>query len=98
MERAIRTRIHCPFSFGHYTRVAMVCLTVLMAVWTLGNLGRFVVANPPPPIFPPYEQSTGRLGAVACSDARCTRIGLDALRKGGNAADAVSLLADSLYW
>ena len=32
-------------------------------------------------------------GAVACESAVCTSIGIDALEKGGNAADAVSYSA-----
>ncbi|TVY81388.1 Glutathione hydrolase proenzyme [Lachnellula suecica] len=48
----------------------------------------FVVVNPPL-LFPPYQQSSGKSAAVACADERCTRIGLDAVRKGGNAADAM---------
>ncbi|KAK0628790.1 nucleophile aminohydrolase [Bombardia bombarda] len=39
--------------------------------------------NPTPP-----QESEDRLGAVASLDARCSAIGVDILRKGGNAADA----------
>lgn len=40
-------------------------------------------------IYHPY-QSSDKLGAVASESAICSRIGIDLLKIGGNAADAVS--------
>lgn len=59
----------------YFSAVAFALLTVVYL-----SLGAFTgeVDNVP------------RLGAVASLDARCSQIGTDVLREGGNAADAVS--------
>ena len=68
---------------------AMACFISLMAVWILGSVVR-IAASRTPPIFPPPRRPEGKLAAVSCNDERCARIGLDAIRKGENSADAVS--------
>ena len=40
-----------------------------------------------------WESEPGRLGAVASESSICSRHGMEMLKKGGNAADAVSLLS-----
>jgi hypothetical protein len=70
--------------------ITMICLVIATAALVLLTFGRLAAAYPPRPLFPLFTHAGGKLGAVASNDARCTRIGLDALRKGGSAADAVS--------
>ena len=70
----------------------MACLVIATATLVLFTFGELAAAYPPLPIFPPFTHSIGKAGAVASNDDRCTRIGLNALRKGGSAADAVSIL------
>jgi hypothetical protein len=42
-------------------------------------------------VFAGESYKVPRLGAVASLDARCSRIGTNVVREGGNAADAVGL-------
>jgi len=37
----------------------------------------------------PQSQTAGRLGAVASESKECSKIGVDILKAGGNAADAI---------
>ena len=37
----------------------------------------------------PQSQNAGRLGAVASESKECSKIGVDILKAGGNAADAI---------
>lgn len=44
----------------------------------------------PPPASPAHSAHfTNKLGAVACENEICSTIGIDVLRSGGNAADAM---------
>ena len=59
------------------------CLTGLLTLQS-------VLANPVPPGYPtPPVIKHGELGAVASESDICSRIGVDLLKQGGNAADAL---------
>ena len=47
-------------------------------------------ANPMPIPTLEYRQEPGHLGAVASESEICSKIGIELLQAGGNAADAVS--------
>jgi len=59
----------------------------------------YVWANPLPqqslPRTKPQARLQDRLGAVASESNICSQIGIDLLKKGGNAADAVGFLNPS---
>lgn len=42
--------------------------------------------------IPLRESSHDKLGAVACENKSCTEVGIDLLKLGGSAADAVGIL------
>ena len=55
-----------------------------------------LAALPAPPAFAEKQVSTGRGGAVAAEDEIAARVGIDILKKGGNAADAAVAVAFAL--
>lgn len=57
------------------------------AVVTLAFLYRGSIAAP---ASAAVDCEQGKLGAVAAESAVCSKIGVDVLKQGGNAADAVS--------
>ena len=80
-----------PSTFSHFTG-AMArgtagfakCLTGLLTLQTA--LGNPIKSEKP---CPPTELKDGQLGAVASESEICSHIGIDLLKLGGNAADAL---------
>lgn len=70
-------------------RVGCSCILFISFLLTLS------LANAPPQalldLYPLTQHGHGQLGAVASENRVCSQIGIDLLKAGGNAADAVSL-------
>ena len=64
--------------------IAIICTWALMAVFALATT-QIALSN-----LTPQRFGDGRLGAVASECKVCSQVGIDLLRAGGNAADAVS--------
>jgi len=58
-------------------------MLLLSALWSFGLLANTAYAAPAP-------HEVDKLGAVASESSVCSKIGIDILKQGGNAADAVS--------
>jgi gamma-glutamyltranspeptidase / glutathione hydrolase len=65
--------------------------SILSSIVCAGLVGQAALANPLPKAgnYGP-QYAPGHLGAVASESSICSQIGIDLLKKGGNAADAVS--------
>lgn len=67
-------------------------LAVALLATTASSLVRAAPCDepyPPPNAPPPMAQYSSKLGAVACESDVCSTIGIELLRKGGSAADAI---------
>ena len=65
--------------------IALFCTWALMAVFALAAT-QIAISN-----LTPQMSGDGRLGAVASESKVCSQVGIDLLKAGGNAADAVSI-------
>jgi len=83
-----------PRTANRLITITTIMLTFVKAVaaLTLTPLFHQVAANPLPNVHAIREQyAPGHLGAVASESSICSNIGIDLLRQGGNAADAVGV-------
>lgn len=79
-----------------------VCFAAAFSVFILLSVGRLAPGYPTSKV-PAHRGSAsvhgdGKLGAVSTESALCSEIGLQLLREGGNAADAVSSCALSYLY
>jgi gamma-glutamyltranspeptidase / glutathione hydrolase len=75
--------------------VVLILLAFMMKVITVmavASIAPHVLAHPAPhDTYPnPQHHARDKLGAVASESSVCSQIGVDLLKAGGNAADAVS--------
>jgi hypothetical protein len=83
---------YCSLSTASRTLVTMLVLwNSLSTIVCAGLVGQITLANPLPKAdnYPP-QYAPDRLGAVASESSICSSIGIELLKQGGNAADAVS--------
>jgi hypothetical protein len=81
-----------PFSTASRTLVTMLALwSSLSTIVCAGLVSQITLANPLPKAdnYPP-QYAPDHLGAVASESSICSNIGIELLKQGGNAADAVS--------
>ena len=69
-------------------QTAMVCLFAILVVLSFTQVGTFTRAST---LKYTAHEHKDRLGAVSSLSSICSGIGVDLLRAGGNAADAVGL-------
>ena len=83
---------YCPLSAASRTLVTMLALwSSLSTIVCAGLVSQITLANPLPKAddYSPHY-APDRLGAVASESSICSNIGIELLKQGGNAADAVS--------
>jgi hypothetical protein len=73
----------------------MISLFGIVALFTLSHIVPAAISDRSPHFT--NSSATQKLGGVSSLDARCSRIGVDLLGKGGNAADAVGRDLALLY-
>ena len=59
----------------------------------LALLAQCALASPPTRRWGQQHEEKDQLGAVASESSVCSRVGVDLIKNGGNAADAVSLVS-----
>lgn len=82
----------------HYTQIAMFCRLSLLASVMIFVISLVIMRTAPVSFQAEYHnflygnaKLEGKRGAVTSGVGICSKIGVDVIRKGGNAADAVSL-------
>lgn len=76
---------------------------MLLAIFTILLFSNLAISGKIGPLFPSapvktYNLHVPKLGAVTSIVSQCSRIGIDILKCGGNAADAVSYLVQVSFW
>ena len=67
--------------------IMLLCVWSLLASLALAAVAQLALSSPTP-----HGVEHDQLGAVASENSICSRIGIELLKAGGNAADAVSPL------
>ena len=80
--------------------IAMPTLTIILALSTVFFYSRIAIGgalpSPRAPFTQDHAQRRARLGGVTSLSGQCSQIGVDMLKLGGNAADAVCCFASHL--
>lgn len=96
-SKILTTKMHCfPSSSCSQVETAMICFFSLLAGLTIASIGRLAFANNSskgPKLHNGASETLrpnhDKLGAVSSLSSVCSRIGVDLLKAGGNAADAM---------